>query len=403
MRRSHPQALRAAATGYAHQGIPILPDLPNHPPPDLAAGPPVCACRRRDCPAPPLHPPRPLVQQPNPWQSAQVARWWTLTPDAAIATVAGAAFDVIELHTAIRADVILEWLTGQGFTPGPVLSGGLGRMQLLAAPDSYEADRYDTAAAAVLYQPPGTLVLLPPSRLGDGQPVSWLRPLNPTTELPDGKELFFTLFDLPALRQLADPTCTPSPPAISSRHARPADPTTKHALEPPLGGAARPRLGGPRQSRRGSWPPLDGRPGEDHGRPFLSFLAVGAAVGRQAPGQRSRRWPGVHQPPPHPRRPAMTSSPSPDHIQEVLAALSAELAPMLDRLRTAMLAGQSPQSLGLVENGLATVLQQRGIGEALAETIQHPTARYTPAGSPKAPARDRCQPAARERRWSMRS
>lgn len=105
MRRSHPQALRAAAIGYAHQGIPILPDLPaNHPPPELSGDPPVCTCRRRDCPALPLHGPRRLDQHPNPWQSAQVAKWWTLTPDAAIATVAGAAFDVIELHTATPAE-----------------------------------------------------------------------------------------------------------------------------------------------------------------------------------------------------------------------------------------------------------------------------------------------------------
>jgi hypothetical protein len=49
------------------------------------------------------------------------------------------------------------------------------------------------------------LVLLPPSRLGDGQPVRWLRPLDPGTDLPEGKELFFALFDLPVTPQLADP------------------------------------------------------------------------------------------------------------------------------------------------------------------------------------------------------
>ncbi|HZD69505.1 MAG TPA: bifunctional DNA primase/polymerase [Actinomycetes bacterium] len=205
-RRSPREALRAAALGYASSGIPILPDqLAHHPPAASDSGPPVCCCRRRDCPALPLHPPRRLDQNPGTRQVAQVEQWWAVTPDAAIATVAGAAFDVIELHTAIPPDVILTWLTGQGLTPGPVLSAGLGRLQILAAPDSYQADRYDASAAAILYLAPGTLVLLPPSRLGDGQPVRWLRSLHPGTDLPDGREVFFALFDLPVTPQLSDP------------------------------------------------------------------------------------------------------------------------------------------------------------------------------------------------------
>jgi hypothetical protein len=209
-RRSHREALRAAAIGYAHQGIPILPDLlsdqlGNHRPPDLTGTPPVCACRRRECPALPLHPPRELDPPTDPGQATHVGRWWTITPDAAIATVAGATFDVIELHTVLPPDVILTWLVDQGLTPGPALSAGLGRLQLMAAPDSYEADRYDCGAAAILHLAPGSLVLLPPSRLGDGQPVRWQRPLDPGVDLPDGRELFFALFDLPATRQLANP------------------------------------------------------------------------------------------------------------------------------------------------------------------------------------------------------
>jgi hypothetical protein len=205
-RRSSREALRAAALGYASLGIPILPDqLAHHPPPASDGGPPVCCCRRRDCPALPLHPPRRLDQDPKPRLPVQVEQWWAITPDAAIATVAGAAFDVIELHTAIPPDVVLTWLADQGLTPGPALSAGLGRLQLLAAPDSYQADRYDAAAAAILYLAAGGLVLLPPSRLGDGQPVRWLRPLHPGADLPDGREVFFALFDLPAIPQLADP------------------------------------------------------------------------------------------------------------------------------------------------------------------------------------------------------
>jgi len=216
--RSHPQTLRDAAIRYANHGIPILPDqLANHRP-DLAADAPVCACRRRDCPALPIHGPRRLDRHTSAWHTSHVGRWWTANPDAAIATVAGAAFDVIEIHTAIPPDAILEWLPDQGLTPGPVLYAGLGRLQLLASPDSYQADRYDSAAAAILYLAPGSLILLPPSRLDDGQSVTWLRPLDPRADLPDGAELFWALVELPTNQQLADPDVYTFPTALRQPH-----------------------------------------------------------------------------------------------------------------------------------------------------------------------------------------
>src|SRR6266511_600384 len=98
--RPHPEALLDAAVRYANHGIPILPDQLVNRRPDPAAGPPVCACRRRDCPALPIH---------------------------------------------------------------------------------------------------------GPSRLDDGQSVTWLRPLDPTTALPDGAETFWALVELPANQKLADP------------------------------------------------------------------------------------------------------------------------------------------------------------------------------------------------------
>src|SRR6266540_889328 len=196
--RSHPLTLRDAANRYANHGIPILPDRLASRRSDPAAGVPVCTCRRRDCPALPVHRPRRPDRDNGAQQTSHVDRWWTANPDAAIATVAGAAFDVIEIHSAIPPDAILEWLSHQGQPAGPALYVSLGRLQLLAAPDSYQADRYDSAAAAILYLAPGSLILLPPSRLDDGQSVTWLRPLDPTTALPDGAETFWALVELPA-------------------------------------------------------------------------------------------------------------------------------------------------------------------------------------------------------------
>jgi hypothetical protein len=50
-----------------------------------------------------------------------------------------------------------------------------------------------------------------------------------------------------------------------------------------------------------------------------------------------------------------------DHVEEVLSRRIAELDPEARRLRAALLRGESPQSLGLIEDGLATVLEERGI------------------------------------------
>lgn len=50
-----------------------------------------------------------------------------------------------------------------------------------------------------------------------------------------------------------------------------------------------------------------------------------------------------------------------DDVEEVLSRRIAELDPTARRLREALLQGDSPQSLGLVEDGLATVLEERGI------------------------------------------
>jgi hypothetical protein len=50
-----------------------------------------------------------------------------------------------------------------------------------------------------------------------------------------------------------------------------------------------------------------------------------------------------------------------DQVDEVLEQRLAALSPEADRLRAALLRGEIPQSLGLVEDGLAAVLKERGI------------------------------------------
>ena len=51
----------------------------------------------------------------------------------------------------------------------------------------------------------------------------------------------------------------------------------------------------------------------------------------------------------------------PDHVEEILDQRIDELDPTARRVRKALLQGDSPQSLGLVEDGLGTVLEERDI------------------------------------------
>ncbi|HKQ01669.1 MAG TPA: hypothetical protein VJ735_15195 [Actinomycetes bacterium] len=61
----------------------------------------------------------------------------------------------------------------------------------------------------------------------------------------------------------------------------------------------------------------------------------------------------------------MSSAATPDdshQVDEVLRHRTGELDPVADDLRAALLRGASPESLGLTDDGLATVLEERGIG-----------------------------------------
>ena len=52
---------------------------------------------------------------------------------------------------------------------------------------------------------------------------------------------------------------------------------------------------------------------------------------------------------------------SSDRADDVLDGRVAALRPEADRLRAALLRGEAPESLGLTEDGLLQVLEERGI------------------------------------------
>jgi hypothetical protein len=56
-----------------------------------------------------------------------------------------------------------------------------------------------------------------------------------------------------------------------------------------------------------------------------------------------------------------THDESPDPVDELIDGRLAALRPEAERLRAALLRGESPESLGLTEDGLARVLEERGL------------------------------------------
>ena len=159
----------------------------------------ICSCGRTDCPKPGAHP-------ANPWWRAQATtdpatiKWhWTAKPQAPIVVPAGYAFDAVEVpETAGLA--ALERLERLDLRLGPVLATGDGRMQFLvvpgAAPDVSGilgglglGVRLDIECRSE-----GDFIFAPPSRLGMGRYVRWVRePDENNRRLPDARALLTSI------------------------------------------------------------------------------------------------------------------------------------------------------------------------------------------------------------------
>lgn len=197
-------SLVRAALSYPTRGLAVLPcHWPA--PPNL---PQFCSCGDLECPWPARHPIGILTTADATRDLGQLSRWWLAHPIANVGfTTDGTRVGVLELHHGAPADEVLRLLNENLADAGPVILTGPGRLQFLVTPDGTSAgqtpadideDPSDPAlpAAHVTYLEPGTVVLLPPSRLMDGERSRWLRRLVTTTRLPDAGPLLDTLIRL---------------------------------------------------------------------------------------------------------------------------------------------------------------------------------------------------------------
>jgi hypothetical protein len=189
-----------AGMDLALAGIPVL---PCHWP--VEAGSPAdgwtrlaCSCDRAGCPTPARHAIGGMTISDATTDPVLVAQWWTGgLHDANVATIAGAAFGVVELRYSARPAEIRAWLAAAQVMPGPVLDAGIGRVQFLTvvgAPESRFAPLGSTGGVRRLAH--GALVLLPPSRLTNRHQVAWLQGPHGVA-LPDPEQLFAALARLP--------------------------------------------------------------------------------------------------------------------------------------------------------------------------------------------------------------
>ncbi len=189
-----------AGMDLALAGIPVL---PCHWP--VEAGPAAdgwtrlgCSCGRPECAAPARHVIGGMTVSDATTDPVLVAQWWTGGLwEANVATIAGAAFGVVELRYSARPGEIRAWLAAAQVTPGPVLDAGIGRAHFLTAvgaPASRYAPLGSTGGVRLLGH--GSIALLPPSRLTDRHQVTWLQGPHGVA-LPDPDQLFAALARLP--------------------------------------------------------------------------------------------------------------------------------------------------------------------------------------------------------------
>lgn len=200
MRNLEPSAAPlAAALGLAELGIPIL--AAHHPTPVLGQGLAGCSCGQ-GCGMPARHPALGLTVADATTDPQRLTAWWRHGAGRwNLATVTGAAVDLVALADPRPAAEVAAWLRAHGVEPGPALGVG-DRVQFLCRVGPGQAPASAGSGSGWLVRPGhGELVLLPPSRLVGGQQLAWRT--GPDADLPDPTRLYEVLAALPPPDELA--------------------------------------------------------------------------------------------------------------------------------------------------------------------------------------------------------
>jgi O-acetyl-ADP-ribose deacetylase (regulator of RNase III) len=174
--------LAAAAVGYAHRGIPVLPlHYPvQRPRPGQATV--SCSCRAPDCGQIGKHPLAALVPQGvNDASSdpAVVAGWWRRFPQANVGLATGVIFDAVDADGPDGAAALRAFAADHGLElpPGPLVRTGSGGWHLYLAPTGL-GNPSPRGLAHVDWRGRGGYVVAPPSRHASGSRYRFLRDLS---------------------------------------------------------------------------------------------------------------------------------------------------------------------------------------------------------------------------------
>jgi hypothetical protein len=193
---TYSQSPGKAALAYPDRGLAVV--ASHWPTPtDL---PQFCSCGNLQCPNPARHPIGNLTATDATRDHGQLSRWWLAYPTANLGTfIDESRLGVIELEHPTKPDYVMRHLNVRGIEHGPVIHASQGRLQFLVKPDEphpHHTRGVTADGGKVTYLAPGTLLLLPPSRLMTGEVVRWIRRLQHVNRLPESAPLLDQLSDL---------------------------------------------------------------------------------------------------------------------------------------------------------------------------------------------------------------
>jgi O-acetyl-ADP-ribose deacetylase (regulator of RNase III) len=174
--------LAAAAVGYAHRGIPVLPlhyPLQRPRPGQATVG---CSCRTPDCAQIAKHPLAALVPHGVKDASsdpAVVAGWWRRFPQANVGLATGVIFDALDADGPDGAAALRAFAADHGLElpPGPLVRTGSGGWHLYLAPTGL-GNPSPRGLGHVDWRGRGGYVVAPPSRHASGSRYRFLRDLS---------------------------------------------------------------------------------------------------------------------------------------------------------------------------------------------------------------------------------